>query len=259
MQKEFEPVVSVVMPAYNCRSYIRQAVESVMGQTFSDWELLIINDCATDDTLAVARELAAGDPRIRVLSNEKNLGVSKTRNRGIAEAKGKYIAYLDSDDVWLPEKLEKQLALMERTGATLCYCSYAIIDKDGNPSKADYISPETVTYEELLRENVIQCSSIVLPAEVARKYPFTSEFYHEDYVLSLSVLRDGYTAAGCTQVLSQYRHIEGSRSANKVQAAKNRWIIYRDHLHLPLGKRIGVFLSYVTAGLRKYTSKPKGQ
>lgn len=259
MPNESDPVVSVVMPAYNCREYIRQAVGSVLAQTFTRWELLIINDCATDGTLAVARELAEADPRIRVLSNEKNLGVARTRNRGIEAARGRYIAYLDSDDVWLPEKLEKQLALLRRTGAALCYCSYAIIDGEGKPCRADYIAPETVTYGELLKENVIQCSSMVLPAEVAKKYPFTPEFYHEDYVLSLSLLRDGYTAAGCAEVLSQYRHMEGSRSANKLLAAKNRWIIYRDHLHLPLGKRIGVFLAYVTAGLRKYTARPSGR
>lgn len=257
MGEGLQPAVSVIMPAYNCAAFLPAAVASVQAQTVNNWELIIVDDHSRDDTLALARQLAASDSRIRVLANEQNLGVSQTRNRAIGEARGTFIACLDSDDIWLPRKLELQLSLLAASGADLCYCSYSIIDQEGKPCKADYIVPEQVDYEGLLRENVMQCSTMVMPAHIARKYPFTREFYHEDYVLGLSVLRDGGKAVGCAQVLSHYRHLENSRSANKLLAAKNRWLIYRDLLHLPLGKRLGVFLAYATAGLRKYTSRPK--
>ena len=257
MSEALQPVVSVIMPAYNCADFLPAAVASVRAQTVNNWELIIVDDHSGDDTLAVAQQLAASDSRIRVLANEQNLGVSLTRNRAIAEARGAFIACLDSDDLWLPQKLEIQISALATTGADLCYCSYAIIDREGKPCKADYIVPEQVDYEGLLGENVMQCSTMIMPAHIARKYPFTKEFYHEDYVLALSVLRDGGKAVGCARVLSHYRYLENSRSANKLRAAKNRWLIYRDLLRLPLGKRLRVFGIYATAGLRKYVSRPK--
>ena len=257
MEEALQPLVSVIMPAYNCAGFIPAAVASVQAQTVNNWELIIVDDHSADGTLAVARSLAASDSRIRVLANEQNLGVSLTRNRAIEAAQGQFIACLDSDDLWLPQKLEVQISALTATGADLCYCSYAIIDREGKPCKADYIVPEQVDYEGLLRENVMQCSTMIMPARIAKKYLFSKEFYHEDYVLALSVLRDGGKAVGCTGVLSHYRHLENSRSANKLLAAKNRWLIYRDLLRLPLGKRLRVFGAYATAGLRKYASRPK--
>ncbi len=247
-----EITVSVIMPAYNAGKYIEEAIRSVMAQTLTDWELLVLDDGSTDDTCALAAALAAEDPRIRLLPNERNMGVARTRNRGFDLCRGRYVALLDSDDVWLPEKLERQIALLEKTGADFTYCSYAIMDEKGDRAKADYLVPEQVSFESLLRENCIGCSAVLLRRECLREHRFTPDFYHEDYVLWLELTRAGFRGVGCTQVLARWRYIAGSRSFDKKNAAMNRWRIYRDCLKLPLWKSAWVFCGYVTASLKKY-------
>lgn len=249
------PVVSIVMPAYNCSAYIEEAILSVIGQTFTDWELLVIDDCSTDDTFAIAQQLAQTDTRIKANRNGINVGVAVTRNEGITLCAGRYIAFMDSDDTWYPEKLEKQLQLMEAQKAQLCYSSYAIVDTQGQKVKADYLVPEQIDYEGLLRENVVQCSAMLISAQVVKQYRFNPEFYHEDYVLWLQMLKDGHKAVGSRQVLLTWRYAPRSRSFNKFRSAGNRWRIYRQYLHLPIGKSVRLFVSYALAGLRKYGSK----
>lgn len=249
------PLVSVVMPAYNAGRFLEEAVRSVMAQTVTDWELLILDDGSTDDTLILAQNLAQTDCRIRVLPNEHNMDVARTRNRGFDLCRGEYVALLDSDDVWLPHKLEMQLKRMEQTGADICYCSYAIVDANGEKSRPDYLVPGQTDFDKLLRENVIGCSTVVLSRKVVENHRFETAFYHEDYVLWLKLLRSGFRAAGCTEPLVHWRLIENSRSFNKRKAAGNRWRIYRDYLHLPLGKSVQAFAAYGAAGLKKYLRK----
>lgn len=249
------PKVSVIMPAYNVERFVEAAVRSVMEQTVTDWELLVLDDGSRDGTCAVVERLAAEDPRVRLIRNRQNMGVAKTRNRGFDLCAGQYIALLDSDDVWHGDKLEKQLALMEETGADICYCSYAIVDDQGNKVKGDYKVPSRVDFNGLVKENVIGCSTVVLRRSVIEKHRFITDFYHEDYVLWLELLRSGYRAAGCTQTLVDWRLILNSRSFNKRNAAKNRWKIYREYLKLPLGRSIVAFAAYGTASLKKYFAK----
>jgi len=244
--------VSVVMPAYNAEAYIEAAIRSVMNQTFENWELIVIDDGSRDATVDIVRRLTQEDARITLLQNEKNMGVSKTRNRGMDLAEDNYVAFLDSDDIWHPEKLESQLARMKQTGADFSYCSYAIVNVDGVKVKADYCVPEKITFHDLLKENVIGCSTVMLAPHVAKQYRFGSAFYHEDYVMWTQLLKDGYRACGNTEVLVDWRFIENSRSYDKRKAAMNRWRIYRKYLNLSLSQSIRAFSGYAFAGLRKY-------
>ena len=252
MVKRACPLVSVIMPAYNCGKYIEAAIRSVQAQTFTDWELLIIDDCSTEEPCDVVQQIADEDPRVRILQNPENMGVAKTRNRGMDLAEGEYLAFLDSDDVWHPTKLEMQLQRMRETGADICYTSYRIVDADGVPSKPAYLVPEQVDYEALLKQNVMGCSTVMLRWSRLKEYRFRTDFYHEDYVLWRTLLREGHQACGCRETLTDWRLIANSRSFNKVKAAKNRWRIYTDYLHLPLGVRLNAFAGYALAGLRKY-------
>ena len=245
-----EPLVSVIMPAYNAELFIEEAISSVFSQTVEDWELIVIDDCSIDGTYEVA--LKYGDPRICVMRNDTNCGVAKTRNRGIGLAKGKYIAFLDSDDVWYPEKLYYQIEKLIKENAQICYCSYAIIGESGDKVKADYLVPKNVGFEDLLKENCIQCSAMLIRADIVKQVLFNTKFYHEDYILGLDMLGKGYRAVGCSNVLLAWRYAKNSRSFNKWRAAKNRWIIYRRHLKLPVNKSIWLFLCYTAAGVRKY-------
>lgn len=203
----------------------------------------------------MAETLAAEDPRITVVKNENNMGVAATRNRGFDMSRGQYVALLDSDDVWHAEKLERQLALLRDSGAGFSYCSYAIVDAEDQRIKNDYIVPATVEFQALLRENVIGCSTVMLRADILASHRFRTHFYHEDYVLWLDLLREGVAAVGCTEVLVDWRYIEASRSFCKKNSAKNRWHIYRDHLHLPLWKSAWLFAMYALAGLKKYRGR----
>lgn len=251
------PLVSVIMPAYNAAPFIEEAISSVVNQTMTDWELFVIDDCSKDNSFQLAQELATNDLRIHVIKNDVNLGCASTRNRGIGLARGQYIAFLDSDDIWLPEKLERQMAKIQESGAGICYCSYGIIGASGEKVKADYLVPETAEFRNILMENYIQCSAMLICADIVRMFMFNTEFYHEDYILGLDMLRSGEKAVGCKEILLNWRYLENSRSFNKKKSAMNRWRIYRNYLKLPLYKAAYLFLGYAFAGLRKYLRKPK--
>lgn len=249
------PLVSVIMPAYNAQKYIEQAVKSVISQTYTNWQLIIIDDCSTDNTFGIARELAKKDSRITVVQNTENIGVAKTRNKGFDIAQGDWLALLDSDDVWHSDKLEKQLDAAQRTGADIVYCSYGMIDETGKKILNDFIVPEFTDFEASLSVSVISCSTVMLSKKIYKTHRFSADFYHEDLVYWLEILQEGYKACGVTEVLAQYRVAQGSRASNKFKSACNRWRILRRHLRLPLHKSIKYILKYTFAGLKKYTGR----
>jgi len=244
--------ISVIVPAYNAERYLEQTVRSAMSQTHSNIEILIIDDCSKDQTLAIAQRIAAQDARIRVLQNETNQGVAETRNRGIAEAQGGYIALLDSDDIWEPDKLERQLVLLQTTQADFAYCAYDFIDAEGKNLQRAYEAPKAIDFRGLLTENVIGCSTVLAKKELMQEHPFSLGVHHEDYLLWLTLLQKGYRACGETNILMHYRRLPSSRSGNKERAAKSRWAIYRRHLHLPLAKSLWYFACYTCNALKKY-------
>lgn len=246
------PLVSVVMPAYNAERYITAAIESVQHQTISDFELIIVDDCSDDHTCMIAEELAKNDSRIRFLRNSENIGVARTRNRAFSLCRGSYVALLDSDDLWYPDKLEKQIQTAERTGADIVYCSYAIIDADNKQICADFMVPEKTDLEAMLAKSVISCSTALLTWTTAQEYLFPVDYYHEDYVYWLQLLQSGKRAVGVPDVLAAYRVSEHSRASNKFQSAKRRWQIYRSYLHFSCRKSTWYFAKYALNGLIKY-------
>ena len=247
------PLVTVIMPAYNAERYIAKSIESVLNQTCADLELIIINDCSKDNTLQIAHNYAHNDSRIKIIDNHQNIGVAKSRNEGFDAATGSWVALLDSDDIWHSDKLEKQLDTAKKTNADLVYCSYGIIDENGNKFLEDFIVPPSTDFKSSLVISVISCSTVMLSHKIASQHRFATEYYHEDLVYWLDVLRDGYTAAGVTEVLAQYRVAKGSRASNKLKSAYNRWVIFRRHLKLPLLQSIICILQYAFAGIKKYS------
>lgn len=251
MDARKSPLVSVVIAAYNAESFLDQAIRSVVTQTVADWELYVIDDHSADGTYAVAKVWEQRDPRIHALTNAHNWGVSRTRNRGIELARGQYIALLDADDAWYPKKLERQLEKFGNKNVGIVYCAYDVIDTD-EKKRCTYHVPEQTNYEAMLRENVMSCVTMLIPAEILKNNPFKSEFAHEDYVLGLDILMAGYSAVGCTEPLVEVHRVKGSRSFNKIGAAVNRWKVYREYLKLPLWKSVRVFTAYAFAGVKKY-------
>lgn len=244
------PEVSIIMPVYNSLNVICDAVQSVQNQTFANFELIIIDDGSTDNTILKIRELAQQDSRIIIIQNTHNLGAAISRNIGCNCAKGKYIAFLDSDDLWVVDKIEKQMKYMESNGYDLSYTAYGFMNLNGKYMGKDYLVPNSITYKKLLCENVILCSTVMIKASVLQEHKFNNQFFHEDYKLWLELLREGNKACGLKEVLCLYR--SGGRSSNRVKSAKNRWLIYRRAENLSFLKSIRYFLCYFYFAIRKY-------
>lgn len=193
MQNDFG-LISIIMAAYNAEKTIEQAINSVLSQTYPDFELLVVNDCSTDKTAMLAEAIVKKDGRVRLISNEKNSGVSYTRKHGLEEASGEWVAILDSDDAWAPEKLEKQIKLQKKTNADLLFTGSAFMDADGKPIDWYLAAPAEVTYRQLLKQNVLSNSSALVRKELYAKYYAVGDGMHEDFAMWLNILKDGRKA-----------------------------------------------------------------
>jgi len=218
--------VSIIMPAYNAAATIGTSIGSVFAQTYTNWELLIIDDVSTDETLAIATGFASQDFRIRVLRHEKNQGAAAARNSGMRQATGTWLAFLDSDDMWAPEKLEKQLALSLKTSAVVTYTATAYINVSGRLSAYVLPAEPILDYATLLRRNIMSCSSVMVRRDIMKEFPLKKNI-HEDYVVWLQLLKTN-NAHGLNEALLTYRLVEGSKSAKRVSSAVMTYNAYRE-------------------------------
>ncbi|NLG60029.1 MAG: glycosyltransferase family 2 protein [Gammaproteobacteria bacterium] len=245
-------LVSVVMPLYNAENFVRRAMESVLVQTHRLLELIVVDDKSTDSSLSVASAVAGKDPRVRVLRNPRNLGVAEARNRALAAATGRYVAFLDSDDWWLPGKLEKQLAALATTGAAIAYGSYRRVDEDGR-CLGVVVPPPSLTHADMLRSNRIGHSTGIFDRHVVGEDVRFQAIGHEDYAFWLDLMRGSSPAvgAGIDGPIACYRVREGSISSNKARAVKWQWHIYRRHQQLGLLASTWYMANYATLALSK--------
>ncbi|MDO4922073.1 MAG: glycosyltransferase family 2 protein [Phascolarctobacterium sp.] len=246
-----EELCSVIMPVYNSESYVTYSIRSVLEQTYRNIEFIIIDDCSRDKSQAIIEAFAKQDKRIKFIHNSTNLGCAATRNKAIAISKGKYIAFIDSDDIWSKCKLELEINEVKLRKCDLVYTSYTIIDNNNKIIKHRPV-PETAPIDSLLKENSICFSSVLLKADVAKKYNMDSRYFHEDYCYLLDLLRDGIVFHGLNNCLVRYRVSDQNRSKNKIKSAKYRWKIYREYLKLNLIDSCKYFISYFFKGIKKY-------
>lgn len=246
-------LISVIIPAYNAERYIANAVYSVLEQEDipeGELEVIVINDCSPDDIDQVMERFFA-DPAVRYVKNEYNLGVADTRNRGIRMARGRYVAFLDADDWWEPDKLRAQLSLLEETGAPLCCSARALHEADGTPTGRIIGVPERITYEELLHTNTIPCGSVVMPTKIAREFYMSHAELHEDYILWLQVLKKYGAAAGINEPYLHCRLSEGGKSRNKLKSAAMQYGVYR-YMGFGRLRSMRYLFSYALNGVKKY-------
>lgn len=241
--------VSVVIPSYNSGRTIRQAVESALEQSVQV-EVIIVDDGSQDDTESVL-DAYRDDSRVRIIRNECNMGVAASRNRGVKEAASPYVAFLDSDDVWLPGKLEKQLELMNRTQSVLCSTARELISETGERTGRVIQVPESVTYRQLLRGNVINCSSVLVDRQAILKYPMGNDNIHEDYICWLQMLREYGTAVAVNEPLILYRQTRNSKSGSKLSSARKTFAVYRK-MGYGLVRSCIYFVCYAVNGVIKY-------
>lgn len=248
---EESPLVSVVMPNYNGERFVSEAINTVLSQTYSNIELIVVDDCSTDNSPEIIENIALADSRVHFIRNNSNCGVSKTRNNGIQLAKGHYIAFLDNDDLWEKDKVERQLLLASK-GYLIVYSSYDFINEKGELIKKPFIVPPTTNFHKMLSSSAIGCSSAFIDAKLLKEHLFRTDFYHEDYLLWMELLKVVEEAAGDQKVLMHYRKVSGSRSSSKGQAAKERWKIYRKALKLNIFESSIAFLRYAINGVLKH-------
>ncbi|MEN3036863.1 MAG: glycosyltransferase family 2 protein [Candidatus Methanosuratincola petrocarbonis] len=246
-------LVSIITPCHNSSEFISQTIDSVLAQKYENWEMILVDDRSTDNTVQIIEDYMKRDSRIRLIKLEKNCGPAVARNRAIEEARGRYIAFLDSDDIWLPEKLEKQINFMSENDVSLCYSSYYLIDENGS-DRGIFITKETATYTELLKTCFIgNLTAIYDAGKLGKQY--MEDVGHQDYTLWLKILKSGASARGILEPLAKYRLRSRSISSNKIKAARWQWNIYRKIEKLSLHRSIYYFVHYTYNGSIKHLFK----
>ncbi|WP_076542404.1 glycosyltransferase [Shewanella sp. UCD-KL21] len=242
------PLVSIIMPSYNSSGTISESIDSVLAQTYSNWELLITDDKSQDDTVNIIKRYASTDERIRLFENEENLGAGGSRNRSISSAQGKFIAFLDSDDLWYNNKLEIQISFMLKNDVALSYTWYQKFDSNGD---GGLVKPRlTVNYQQLLYSNVIGCLTAIYDAEKLGKRHMPLIRKRQDMGLWLDILKGVDSAKAVPQVLAKYR-IDSGMTQNKFNVLKWQWLFYREVAGLNFFQTLKCFLIYSYKGFIK--------
>ena len=228
MKNSETPLISIVIPVHNAEQFIEKTVRSVQAQTEQDFELLLVEDGSTDGSAQVLETLAAEDARIRVLVNGEPHGACHARNCGIREAKGRYLAFLDADDLWQPEKLAKSLVYMKETDGAFVFTSYEFGDREAKGTGKIVHVPEQLTYRQALPRTVIFTSTVVFDlTKLQKEQIYMPEITSEDTATWWNILRSGVTAYGLDENLVTYRRAGKSLSSNKLEAIRRIWILYR--------------------------------
>lgn len=228
-------LVSVVMPAWNRADTIGDAITSALAQTYEALEVVVVDDASSDATATIVQTMSTTDHRIRLVTLGKNSGCAAARTVALEQARGQYVAFLDADDVWLPHKIEKQVAALRQCDAAICFGSYRRFREDPRTAGPLVPVPRSVTYRELLRSNVIGTLTCLVDRERTGRFAMVQTF-HDDYATWLSLLKPGRWALGLQNDLARYRITPGSLSRGKLHSWSRVWDIYRrcEGLNLPL-------------------------
>ena len=246
-------LVSIITPMFNSIEYIGIAIMSVQAQTYENWEMIIVDDASNDGSVDVVKSFVEKDKRIQIISQLMNNGAAAARNNGIRSASGRYIAFLDSDDLWYPEKLEKQLSFMLLNHYSLSFTSYRKINQNGQYIGHVGINKIEVGYLDLLKTNHIGCLTAMMDTELlgGKKYMPLIKKQH-DHGYWLSILKEGHMAYGLNEALAAYRCRKGSINNNKIKTIPYQWELYRKHEDLNLMSSIFYMISYALHGFSKW-------
>ncbi|MGK0270219.1 MAG: teichuronic acid biosynthesis glycosyltransferase TuaG [Cocleimonas sp.] len=237
-------LVSIITPSFNSEKIIKETYNHVLNQSYNCWEWIVTDDGSSDKTLDILKSLAKGDHRISVFQNNKNSGAAVSRNNSITKAKGDFIAFIDSDDLWLPDKLEKQITFMLKYDIDFSFTAYELINENGDSigKKVDTHLTGPVSYGDMLRKKAaLGCSTVMLRCSAFDDISMPLIRTGQDYGLWLKLLKTGALAYPIPEVLTQYRILPNSISRNKFKKSKRQWQIYREIEKLPIFKSIECF------------------
>ncbi len=254
-------LVSIITPSYNSEKYIEKTINSVISQTYENWEMIIVDDCSGDSTCEIVEGISKREPRVKLIRQEQNGGAAKARNRALENSQGRFIAYLDADDIWYPEKLQKQVDFMLKNKAGFSCASYEVIDDDGNKLNKEVHMLPRADYVGFLTNNLLQTVGIMADTSIVDKSLLRMPDLRrrQDAATWLQVLKAGNDCFGLDEVLAQYRRAANSLSSNKAKAVKGVWQLYRDIEKLSLPFSIYCFVRYAFLAVwkRVYIGKKK--
>ncbi|MEJ6951731.1 glycosyltransferase family 2 protein [Natronospora cellulosivora (SeqCode)] len=242
-----DKLVSIITPVYNSEKYIRDTINSVLSQTYTNWEMLIADDCSKDNTANVVKEF--DDSRIKYFKLENNSGAAIARNKALEQARGKYIAFLDSDDMWKPNKLERQLKFMVQRNIGFSFTGYEILrDKNNKVIKV----PKKLNYSGFMKNTIIGTLTVMLNKEIIGDVRLVNVKKDHDSMTWAKILRENNLAYGLNESLAYYRKVEGSISNNKFRAVKNHWNNCRHIENLSIFKCLYYFIFYCLNAFKKH-------
>lgn len=245
-------LVSIIMPAFRAAEYIAETIESVQQQSFGDWELLVAEDCGPDATREIVRSFAMADSRVKLLEMPQNGGPALARNLALEAAQGRWIAFLDSDDLWPPEKLERQLAFQQNCPeAVMSFTGFRRISANGE-RLGEYIGvPGSLDYRQLLGNTAVATSTVIVDRNQSGNFRMRKTYY-DDFACWLELLKRGKIAVGLDEDLMRYRVMDASVSRNKRNSAKQVWLAYRNVEKLSFLESVWYFSLYGTRAAMKY-------
>lgn len=244
-------MVSIITPTYNAGRFIEETIKSVINQTYTDWEMIIVDDCSNDNTVELVNSYCLLDNRIKLYRLGINSGAAVARNLGLENAKGRFIAFLDSDDLWDTNKLEKQLSFMLEHNYGFSFTGYRLISESGISLNKEINIPDKIDYNDLLGNTIIGCLTVIIDKDIVGNFSMPLLRAGQDTATWLSILKKGYTAYGFNEVLASYRKVEGSVSSNKIKALKRTWNIYRNVENLGILRSSCFFAKYVKNAILK--------
>lgn len=226
-----KPLISIIMPLFNSEAYVLESINSVVNQTYENWELILIDDASTDNTINTIKYFILKNEKVKLLTNKVNLGAAVTRNKGIEASIGDYIAFLDPDDLWKPQKLEKQLIFMSNENCDVCYCSYELINQKGNSINKTVLALKELSFSKLLKSNYIGNLTGIYNVSVLGKIKSPNLRKRQDWALWLKALEmSGKPAKGIQETLAYYRVHKNSISSNKFKLIKYNYWVYKKGL-----------------------------
>jgi len=243
--------VSIITPTFNSERFISDTIDSVIQQSYQNFEMIIVDDCSIDKTEEIVKKHMEKDKRIKFYKLYKNSGAAVVRNYGLEKAQGRYIAFLDSDDIWEKGKLEKQLLFMQDNGYAFSFTAYELMDENGTKINKTINVPKEVSYTDLLKNTIIGCLTVIVDREVIGDFRMPLVRAGQDTATWLSILRTGKKAYGLNENLASYRLVKGSISSNKLKALKRTWNVYRNIEKLNLFKCSYYFSMYVFNAFKK--------
>nr|WP_321262364.1 glycosyltransferase family 2 protein [uncultured Sphaerochaeta sp.] len=245
-------LVSVIIPVYNAEKFLQATLHSVINQTYKNIEIVIVDDCSTDNSAEIIRHFISNQIEIVYYLQDKNRGAGAARNKALELARGQYVAFLDSDDIWLFEKIERQISLMKEKRTGFCYAAIEMIDENNQIVKTKRKIKETCDYHYLLRNTIIATSTVIIDRIILGDFKMPLRRGGQDYATWLMLLRNGEVAYGINEVMSQYRLVSGSLSSNKLKSIKQVWEIQTQDEKIGKGSAALNVIGFVLNAVKKY-------